>query len=69
MVHMPKVGTQANLFDWRKPKSHRFISTLKYKPETKVIGDTKRHSGQQETQVPGLSSHYSKIPVFFRMNH
>ena len=57
-VHMPKAALQANLFCWRKPKPHRFISALKYKhPETKVIGDTKRHSGQQETHVPGLSSH------------
>lgn len=50
MVHMPKVALQAIFFTGRS-QNLRLISTLKYKhPETKVIGDTKRHSGQQETQ-------------------
>lgn len=51
MVHMPKVALQANFFFTGGSQNLRLISTLKYKhPETKVIGDTKRHSGQQETQ-------------------
>jgi hypothetical protein len=50
MVRMPKLALQAIFFYWTK-SNLRLISTLKYKhPETKVIGDTKRHSDQQETQ-------------------